>query len=99
MTTKRTPKESPRLKNSCVIKNYRISADDICYFVEKRYDSKDGKVSWRDAHYFSNLEGVFRFLADRMAMDNLSDLEHAVKQINEIKDMVLNLKIKADTGV
>jgi|WetSurMetagenome_2_1015567.scaffolds.fasta_scaffold1620934_1 hypothetical protein len=72
-----------------ITNEYRLSADDNCYTLEK-LNKETGK--WRIIGYHTRLESVFDSLCEHVTRDNLSNLLYVANQMKEIREIVIKFK-------
>ena len=79
----------PKVKKYLQINdNYRVTADDSGYVIEKRNDAGN----WKEAGYHSRIEWVFDSLCEHQCRDNIDDLRLVANMIGDIREIVLQLK-------
>jgi hypothetical protein len=84
---KKTKKEIKYLQ---INEDYRVSADDAGYIIQKR----NGKGNWGIMGYHSTIESVFGSLCEHHIRDNIDDLKLAADMIKDLRE-----KIKELTGI
>ena len=83
-------------------KEYRITADNQCWILQKGMAIKKGGINWDNNNtYHATLEQLFNKLTDEIIKDHWFDIEEIKKGIEEVKQLVkqLNGDLKQISGL
>jgi hypothetical protein len=71
---------------------YRVTADDVCFTIERRRKTKKGEYVWGNEGYFTELDHVIHSLAKKFVRGNLDDLRLVANMIRDLRDKKPALK-------
>jgi hypothetical protein len=88
----RKPKEVSPKRILVINETYRVTADEICFTIEKKRKTKKGEEVWDNDGYFTELDHVIHSLAKKQVRENLDNLRLVANMIRDLKDKIPALK-------